>query len=80
MCLLQYSFETLFRSLHYALMDNSCREYLFICDFFIVSGTGAQNLFDAIFGKTLSMFLVRLKNKNILMIRLQNVQIVNSGM
>ena len=48
----------LFRSLHFALMDNCCREYLFICDFFIVSGTGAQSLFDAIFGKTLSMFLV----------------------
>nr|KAG5710557.1 hypothetical protein BaRGS_013203 [Batillaria attramentaria] len=58
---LQYSFETLFRSLHFALMDNSCREYLFICDFFIVSGTGAQSLFDAIFGKTLSMFLKQME-------------------
>ncbi|KAK7502660.1 hypothetical protein BaRGS_00006235 [Batillaria attramentaria] len=57
----RYSFETLFRSLHFALMDNSCREYLFICDFFIVSGTGAQSLFDAIFGKTLSMFLKQME-------------------
>lgn len=57
----RYSFETLFRSLHFALMDNCCREYLFICDFFIVSGTGAQSLFDAIFGKTLSMFLKQME-------------------
>ena len=41
-------------------MDNCCREYLFICDFFLVSGTGAQTLFDAIMGKTLSLFLVRI--------------------
>lgn len=57
----RYSFEMLFRSLHYALMDNCCREYLFVCDFFIVSGSGAQSLFDAIFGKTLTMFLKQME-------------------
>ncbi|GFO17731.1 vacuolar protein sorting-associated protein 52-like protein [Plakobranchus ocellatus] len=54
----RYTFESIFRSLHYALMDNCCREYLFISDFFMVSGTGAQNLFENIMGKTLTMFMV----------------------
>ena len=56
----QYTFEKLFRSQHYTLMDNCCREYLFIVDFFMVSssGTPAQDLFNNIMGKTLSMFLV----------------------
>ncbi|XP_005095273.1 vacuolar protein sorting-associated protein 52 homolog isoform X2 [Aplysia californica] len=53
----RYSFESIFRSLHFALMDNCCREYLFVSDFFMVSGTGAQNLFENIMGKTLTMFL-----------------------
>lgn len=54
----QYPFESLFRSQHYALLDNSCREYLFLCDFFLVAGTPALDLFNAVMGKTLAMFLV----------------------
>lgn len=53
----RYTFETLFRSLHFALMDNSCREYLFLTDFFMVSGTAALDLFNVVMGKTLSIFL-----------------------
>ncbi|XP_060546141.1 vacuolar protein sorting-associated protein 52 homolog isoform X1 [Pantherophis guttatus] len=53
----RYPFESLFRSQHYALLDNSCREYLFLCDFFLVAGTPALDLFNAIMGKTLTMFL-----------------------
>ncbi|XP_071948062.1 vacuolar protein sorting-associated protein 52 homolog [Antedon mediterranea] len=53
----KHTFESLFRSQHYALVDNCCREYLFICDFFMVSGNSAQDLFNSIMGKTLSMFL-----------------------
>ncbi|XP_039624745.1 vacuolar protein sorting-associated protein 52 homolog [Polypterus senegalus] len=53
----RYPFETLFRSQHYALLDNSCREYLFLCDFFMVTGNSAQDLFNSIMGKTLAMFL-----------------------
>ena len=56
--LFQYPYETLFRSLQYALLDNSCREYLFLSDFFMVSGSGAQDLYNAIMGKTLSMIMV----------------------
>ncbi|GFR67293.1 vacuolar protein sorting-associated protein 52-like protein [Elysia marginata] len=57
----RYTFESIFRSLHFALMDNCCREFLFITDFFMVSGTGAQNLFETIMGKTLAMFMVSTK-------------------
>ncbi|XP_036362819.1 vacuolar protein sorting-associated protein 52 homolog [Octopus sinensis] len=55
----RYTFEKLFRSQHYTLMDNCCREYLFVVDFFMVSvgSTAAQELFNSIMGKTLSMFL-----------------------
>ncbi|NXO01297.1 VPS52 protein, partial [Rhinopomastus cyanomelas] len=54
---LRYPFESLFRSQHYALVDNSCREYSFLCDFFMATGAGAQDLFNAVMGKTLTMFL-----------------------
>ncbi|CAI5768937.1 Vacuolar protein sorting-associated protein 52 homolog [Podarcis lilfordi] len=53
----RYPFESLFRSQHFALLDNSCREYLFLCDFFLVTGTPALDLFNAVMGKTLTMFL-----------------------
>ena len=55
---LQYSFESLFRSMHFTLLDNSCREYLFLADFFMVEKNAARDLFTAVFGKTLSLFLV----------------------
>uniref|UniRef100_H2Z2W4 Vacuolar protein sorting-associated protein 52 homolog n=1 Tax=Ciona savignyi TaxID=51511 RepID=H2Z2W4_CIOSA len=51
------SFESLFRSQHYALLDTSCREYLFVCDFFMLSASAAQDLFNAIVGKTLALYL-----------------------
>ncbi|XP_077404037.1 vacuolar protein sorting-associated protein 52 homolog isoform X2 [Vanacampus margaritifer] len=53
----RYPYETLFRSQHYALLDNGCREFLFLCDFFMVAGNSALDLFNSILGKTLSMFL-----------------------
>ncbi|XP_029299386.1 vacuolar protein sorting-associated protein 52 homolog isoform X1 [Cottoperca gobio] len=53
----RYPYETLFRSQHYALLDNGCREYLFLSDFFMVAGNSAFDLFNSIMGKTLSMFL-----------------------
>ncbi|XP_064616275.1 vacuolar protein sorting-associated protein 52 homolog [Liolophura sinensis] len=57
----RYTFESLFRSLHYALLDNSCREYLFIVDFFIVSGSAAQDLFNVVMGKTLTLFMKQME-------------------
>uniref|UniRef100_A0A8D3EFE5 Vacuolar protein sorting-associated protein 52 homolog n=1 Tax=Scophthalmus maximus TaxID=52904 RepID=A0A8D3EFE5_SCOMX len=53
----RYPYEMLFRSQHYALLDNGCREFLFLSDFFMVAGNSALDLFNCIMGKTLSMFL-----------------------
>ncbi|KAG5264650.1 hypothetical protein AALO_G00256500 [Alosa alosa] len=53
----RYPYETLFRSQHFALLDNGCREYLFLSDFFMVAGNSALDLFNCIMGKTLGMFL-----------------------
>ncbi|KAM9838650.1 vacuolar protein sorting-associated protein 52 homolog [Aulostomus maculatus] len=53
----RYPYETLFRSQHYALLDNGCREFLFLSDFFMVAGNSALDLFNSIMGKTLGMFL-----------------------
>ncbi|XP_060771388.1 vacuolar protein sorting-associated protein 52 homolog [Neoarius graeffei] len=53
----RYPYETLFRSQHYALLDNGCREFLFLSDFFMVTGNSALDLFNCVMGKTLTMFL-----------------------
>ena len=61
MCFLfifQYSFENLFRSQQYALLDASCREYHFVCDFFMLSANAAQDLFNTILGKSLALYIV----------------------
>ncbi|KAF0024124.1 hypothetical protein F2P81_022926 [Scophthalmus maximus] len=58
----RYPYEMLFRSQHYALLDNGCREFLFLSDFFMVAGNSALDLFNCIMGKTLSMFLVEVEN------------------
>lgn len=54
----QYPYEALFRSEQYALVDNACREYLFGTEFFVVRGTQAQDLFNQIMGKTLTLLIV----------------------
>jgi hypothetical protein len=55
----KYPYEAIFRSHQYAIVDNCCREYLFICDFFMVpqASTQALDIFSAIFEKSLSTFL-----------------------
>ncbi|XP_039256225.1 vacuolar protein sorting-associated protein 52 homolog [Styela clava] len=53
----RYPFESLFRSEHYAFMDNCCREYLFLCDFFLVTKASAQEMFNSVMGKTISMLM-----------------------
>lgn len=55
---MQYAFEALFRSEQYALVDNACREYLFLMEFFMVQGTQAQELFNQIMGKTMTLLTV----------------------
>lgn len=52
----KYTPEALFRTVHYALLDNTCREYLFIRDFFMTSGEAqTTDLFNLIFSKTLTL-------------------------
>ncbi|CAG2059245.1 unnamed protein product, partial [Timema podura] len=51
----RYPYEALFRSEKYALLDNACREYLFLTEFFMVCGAPALDLFNKIMGKTLNL-------------------------
>jgi vacuolar protein sorting-associated protein 52 len=53
----KYPFEALFRSEQYALVDNACREYLFITEFYLVRSTQAQDLFNQIMGKTMTLMV-----------------------
>ena len=48
-------YEKLFRSEQYAFMENACREYIFISEFFMVSNHAAEDLFNQIMGKTLTL-------------------------
>jgi hypothetical protein len=56
--LLQYPFEALFRSEQYTLVDNACREYLFLAEFFKVQAKQALTLFNQILGKTMNLLVV----------------------
>jgi len=51
----KYPYEMLFRSEQFALVDNACREYLFVSEFFMVDGSNGQDLFNQILGKTTSL-------------------------
>ncbi|XP_066154115.1 vacuolar protein sorting-associated protein 52 homolog [Euwallacea fornicatus] len=51
----KYSYEAIFRSIQYALVDNACREYLFVCEFFGLKNEEAIGFFYTIMGKTLEM-------------------------
>uniref|UniRef100_A0A1B0CD66 Vacuolar protein sorting-associated protein 52 homolog n=1 Tax=Lutzomyia longipalpis TaxID=7200 RepID=A0A1B0CD66_LUTLO len=53
----KYPYEALFRSEQYALVDNACREYLFVTEFFMVRGSQAQELFNQTMGRTLSLLI-----------------------
>lgn len=53
----KHSFESLFRSQQFALADNTCREFVFISEFFIANSHIAQDIFGLVFGKTLAMLL-----------------------
>lgn len=52
----KYTPEALFRTVHYALVDNTCREFLFLRDFFMTSSEGqTAELFNLVFAKTLTL-------------------------
>ncbi|CAG9835071.1 unnamed protein product [Diabrotica balteata] len=58
----RFPFEALFRSVEYALVDNACREYLFISEYFIVKNQAALDLFYKIMEKTLTLLQKNLKS------------------
>ena len=51
----RHTYEQIFRTVMFALMDNCCREYLFLADFFLVTGSAAQDMFMSVTGKTLDL-------------------------
>lgn len=51
----QFPLEALFRSLQFSLVDNACREFLFLSDFFIVTGQTANEIFGQVMGKALEV-------------------------
>jgi hypothetical protein len=73
--LLQYPYEALFRSEQYALVDNACREYLFLVEFFMVPGKQAASLFNQILGETLNLLVVSLSRKSNVNIRAVNADV-----
>ncbi|KAI1730474.1 vps52 / sac2 family domain-containing protein [Ditylenchus destructor] len=58
-----FQFETLFRSIQYALVDHCSHEFLFLCDFFMVNGQAAVDLFTEVMGRTISHLLKALEDK-----------------
>ncbi|XP_050459656.1 vacuolar protein sorting-associated protein 52 homolog [Cataglyphis hispanica] len=58
----RYHYEALFRSEQYALVDNACREYLFLLEFFKARNTQALDIFNQIMGKTLSLMIKNLQS------------------
>lgn len=51
----KYPSESLFRSSQYALVDNACREYSFLQEFFMTNDSQTIELFQLVLGKTLSL-------------------------
>ena len=55
---MQFSYELLFRSEQYGFLENACREYAFVVEFFMVTGNDAYDLFLQIMGKTIALLNV----------------------
>ena len=53
----QYGFEVVFRSQQWALVDNACREFVFLKQFFVVSEPDAMRLFRAVMGSAQQLVL-----------------------
>ena len=58
----KYPMESLFRSHQFALVDNACREYLFISEFFMANHNTAQELFNLVFGKTFTLIIKHIED------------------
>ncbi|XP_072749370.1 vacuolar protein sorting-associated protein 52 homolog [Anoplolepis gracilipes] len=57
----RYHYEALFRSEQYALVDNACREYLFLIEFFKARNAQALDIFNQVMGKTLNLMTKNLQ-------------------
>ncbi|KAL3991087.1 Vps52 / Sac2 family protein [Acanthocheilonema viteae] len=53
----RFQFENLFRSLQFTFVDHSSHEYLFISDFFMISGQTSFELFSEIMMRTITTLL-----------------------
>jgi hypothetical protein len=60
----QFQFEQIFRSIHYALAEHCSHEFLFLCDFFMVDGQSAVDLFTQVMGKSIALLLVKPLRRN----------------
>ena len=55
---MQFQFEAIFRTIQYALVDHCSHEFLFLCDFFIVEGQSAVDVFTSVMSKAIAQLLV----------------------
>jgi hypothetical protein len=53
----RFPLESLFRSHQFALVDNACREYIFLNEFFLLSVQQTQVYFSSVLGRTLFFFM-----------------------
>jgi hypothetical protein len=53
----KYPLEGIFRSHQFAVLDNSCREYLFLTDFFILNPDQAMDHFNIVMSRSLHLFV-----------------------
>jgi len=51
-------YESVFRSLLFTMVDNACREYLFLGEFFLQKTHELQDLFHLVMGRSLAHVLV----------------------
>ncbi len=58
----KYSLENIFRSEQFSLLDNASNEVIFLGDFFMTKDKMSFDLFNAIFGKSLTLFHVSKEN------------------
>ncbi|KAF6208659.1 hypothetical protein GE061_017117 [Apolygus lucorum] len=56
----RFSYEALFRTEQYALVDNACREFIFITEFFGFKAKIALDVFSQIWGRTLTLIVKNL--------------------
>ncbi|VDN58687.1 unnamed protein product [Dracunculus medinensis] len=53
----KFQFENLYRSLQFALVDHSSHEFIFLCDYFLVSGRTAVEFFNQIMMRSITVLL-----------------------